>query len=580
MTPKQSVIKCPKCGYLPNMLGDTCLKCNARLEKVCGDCGFGNAVEKNYCDQCGALLSLQPPPKSDLPPPPPNRPEAEHPKFTLEMESIQDTVNERATSFRSKPPEQPAPQPANVPETAPAQKAPQQPEQHGQPPRPIAAPGTRPPGPESASSPFSPDSARLMRDNGPARRPGLARRLTGPAITVLLVGVLLAIVYLIVAPSIPRLRLLMTAKAYLTDISQGKFEKAYTLLSTNSKASIAQDTYVKNSRDYYAKAPAWQFKDVQIFKMGKEAAMVTYQLKEGDGDWKQDYISFINEHGRWTRPYIFVLFHPIDEALNRQDFPQALFLAQKLYLTDPVDPRSSGYLCAAEFFMGLYEKSAESCKRTVDSAAVYPVGYSSEELFWFDSYYADSLRYLQRHRVAIAEYEKLMKWPGLTAKEHCPLYLNRADAYVNLRDYDRALQDVMKADVLCTQGPAKDDAKKRLLYLSGGGREEAVVFAQKSRFQPDMPPIAETRRRQLEAIRARLGSKNAKLMPKDQWLAVHVGGPEYRVFLRQESFNPQAGRTEAQNVYIFLINLWNGKAKVEKAPAPPPGPVVPHRTAD
>ncbi len=574
MPQKQSVIKCPKCGYLPNMLGDTCLKCSARLEKVCGDCGFGNAVEKNYCDQCGALLSLQPPPKSDLPPPPPGKPaQTESPEpFKLEMESIQDTVNERATSFRSKPTEQ-HPAPAAP---APAPQAPQP----VQPPRPISAPGTKPPGQDSASSPFSPDSARLRRDPGPALRPGLARRLTGPAITILLVGVLLAIVYLIVAPSIPRLRLLMTAKAYLTDISQGKFEKAYDLLSTNSKASIAQDSYVKNSREYYAKAPAWQFKDVQIFKMGKEAAMVTYQLKEGEGEWKQDYISFINEHGRWTRPYIFVLFHPIDEALNRQDFPQALFLAQKLYLTDPVDPRSSGYLCAAEFFMGLYEKSAESCKRTVDLAATYPVGYSSEELFWFNSYYADSLRYLQRDRVALSEYEKLMKWPGLTAKEHCPLYLNRADAYVNLKDYDRALQDVMKADVLCTQGPARDDAKKRMLYLSGGAREEAMVFAQKSRFQPDMPPILETRRRQLEALRARLGAKNARMMPKDQWLAVHVGGPEYRVFLRQESFNPQTGRAEAQNIYIFLINLWNGKAKVEKAPAPTPAPGAQPRPAN
>ncbi|OGR65421.1 MAG: hypothetical protein A2X31_10345 [Elusimicrobia bacterium GWB2_63_22] len=554
------------------MLGDTCLKCGARLEKVCGDCSFGNAVEKNYCDQCGALLSLQPPPKSDLPPPPPGKPaQAGSPEpFKLEMESIQDTVNERATSFRSKPPEQHA---------APQAPAPQAP-QPAQPPRPALPPGAKAPGPNSATSPFSPDSARLRRDSGPALRPGLARRLTGPAVTILLVGVLLAIVYLIVAPSIPRLRLLMTAKSYLTDISQGKFEKAYTLLSTNSKASIAQDSYVKNSREYYAKAPAWQFKDVQIFKMGKEAAMVTYQLKEGEGEWKQDYISFINEHGRWTRPYIFVLFHPIDEALNRQDFPQALFLAQKLYLTDPVDPRSSGYLCAAEFFMGLYEKSAESCKRTVDLAATYPVGYSSEELFWFNSYYADSLRYLQRDRVALSEYEKLMKWPGLTAKEHCPLYLNRADAYVNLKDYDRALQDVMKADVLCTQGPAREDAKKRMLYLSGGAREEAVVFAQKSRFQPDMPPILETRRRQLEALKARLGAKNARMMPKDQWLAVHVGGPEYRVFLRQESFNPQANRTEAQNVYIFLINLWNGKAKVEKAPAPTPPPGAQPRPAN
>jgi len=574
MTAKPSVIKCPKCGYLPNMLGDTCLKCGAKLEKACGDCGFGNAVEKNYCDQCGALLSLHPPHNSELPPPPPKQEQPEKETFKLEIESIQDTVNERATSFRHKPAEKPA---APAPKPVPEEKKPPQPPAAAQPPRPVGPPGGSR---VTASSPFSPDSARLMREAGPSQRQPVIKRLAGPAVTVLLVGVLLSIVYLIIAPSIPRLRLLMTAKAYLADISQGKFEKAYELLSTNSKAAITQDNYVKNSREYYAKAPAWQFRDVQIFKMGKEAAMVTYQLKEGNEKWKEDYISFINEHGRWTRPYIFVLFHPIDDALNRQDFPQALFLAQKLYLTDPIDPRSSGYLCAAEFFMGLYEKSSESCKRTVDLAAIYPVGYSSEELFWYGSYYADSLRYLQRDRVALTEYEKLMKWPGLTSKEQCPLFLNRADSYVNLKDYDRALQDVMKADILCTEGLAKTDAKKRLLYLSGGAREEAVAFAQKSRFQPDMPPIGEARRRQLEALKARLGPKNAKMMPKDQWLAVHVGGPEYRVFLRQEGFNPQSGKTEAQNIFIFLINLWNGKAKVEKAPAPPPAPGLPQRPAN
>jgi len=387
--------------------------------------------------------------------------------------------------------------------------------------------------------------------------------------------VLLAILYMIAAPSIPRLRLLMTAKAYLADISQGKYEKAYTLLSTNSKANCTLENYIKNNRDYYTKAPAWQFSDVQIFNMGKEAAMISYELKEGTAPWKTDYISFINEHGRWTRPYIWILFQPIDDALNRQDFPQALFLAQKLYLTDPIDPRSSGYLCSAEFFMGLYEKSAESCKRTVDAASAYPVGYSSEGLFWYNSYYADSLRYLQRGPLALDEYEKLMKWPGLTSKEQCPLYLNRADTYVSMRDYDRALQDMLKADVLCTQDPEKSDVKKHMNYLSGKAGDEAIAFAQKSRFQPDMPPIGEARQRQLEAMKARLGPKNAKLMPKDEWLAVHVGGPEYRVFMRQDSFNPQINKRESQNVFIFLINLWTGKAKIERAPAPPPAPGLP-----
>lgn len=557
MTAKQSVIKCPKCGYLPNMLGDTCLKCNTRLEKVCGECGFANGVEKNYCDQCGAVLALQPPPKETTPQQAAAHEVVEKAEaFKLEMESIQDTVSERATSFRRKPA---GPPPDGTPAAPPPPPAP-------------AKPGVHPP--EKATSAFSPDSARLPGQSGlpiPVR-PSMLKKLAGPALTVLLSAVLIAILYMIVAPSLPKLRLVMTAKSYLGDISEGKFEKAYELLSSNSKASISLADYVKNSQEYYAKSPAWEFKDVQVFAMTDNAAMIHYQLKEGDSEWKSDYITFVKEHNRWTRPYIWILFNPIDDAIKRHDFPQALFLAQKLYLTDPLDPRSSAYLCEAEFFMGLNEKAVESCKRTLDTAAFYPAGYVSADLFQFHSHYADSLRFLQRDRVALVEYEKLLKWPGLTADDACPLHLNRADSYVYLKEYDRALQEVMAASGVCTKSPSKEDSQKRLRYMSGSAGDDAVAFAQKSRFQPGMPPIGEARAQQMAELKKRLGPRNARLLPKDQWMAVHVAGPEYRVFLRQTGPNPRTGKTETHDVFIFLINLWTGKAKVEKAPpAPPPG---------
>lgn len=562
MTVKPSVIKCPKCGYLPNMLGDVCLQCGTSLVKYCGECGFANSVEKNYCDQCGAVLALQPPPKADQPPPPPAAPQAERPKpkFTLEMESIQDTVSERATSFRSKAV---PPPPAEAKPAAPGSAKP--------------APKPAPGGPETATSALSPDSSRLMKQAPlpKAVRPPLFRRLAGPAITLLLAGVLIAIIYMIIAPSLPRLRLTMAAKSYLTAISEGRFEKAYDQLSSNSKNACTLEEYLKYSQDYYAKAPAWQFKDVEVFSMTADAAMIRYQIKEAGGEWKQDYISFVREHNRWARPYIWILFDPIEDALKRQDFPQALFLAQKLYLTDPVDPRSSAYLCRTEFLMGLHEKASESCKRTIDMAAVYPPGYVSDNMFQYNSHYADCLRYLQRDRVALQEYDKLLKWPGVTADQLCPVHLNRSDSFVYLKEYDKALQEVMTASTLCTKNPEKDDSKKRLTYMSGSAGAAAVAFAQKSRFQQNMPPLAEARKQQLEMLKARLGPKNAKLLPKDQWLAVHVAGPEYRVFLREEVYNFATRKAESRDVFIFLINLWTSKAKVEKAPPPPPPPGAP-----
>ena len=581
---KQSVIKCPKCGYLPNMLGDTCLKCNTALEKVCGECSFANPVDKNYCAHCGAVLTLQPPSRSDnaSQPPPPAQEGPKPGSFILEMESIQDTVSERATSFRLKPPAEGFPHQQAQPPQKPAEPVPQKPPPAAPPPPPAAPPKPQVPAPgkqPAGTSVLTPDSSRLPGQAGLPRslQPSLVKKLLGPAITLLLSSVLLGILYMIVAPSLPRLRLVMTAKSYLTYISEHKFEKAYELLSSNSKAGCTQDDYVKNSKDYYSKVPAWQFKDVEVFTLDKDAAMIRYQLKDGDQPWKSDYISFVRENNRWARPYIWVLFQPIEDALKQQDFPHALFLAQKLYLTDPVDPRTSGYLCVSEFFMGLYEKSAESCKRTLEAAVSYPTGYSREELFWFNMHYADSLRYLQRDRAALTEYDKLLKWPGLASAELCSLYLNSADSSVNLKDYERTLHDIMKADGLCVVSPAKEDAKKRLGYMSGSAGKDAIAFAQKSRLQPGLPTLEESRRRQLESLKARLGPKNAKLLPKDEWLAVHVSGPEYRVFLRQSALNPQTRKTETRDIFVFLINLWTDKAKVEKAPAPPPNGPPPGR---
>jgi hypothetical protein len=547
MPQKPAKLKCPKCGDQPNVITDTCLKCGTRLEKLCGECGFANSFGKGYCDQCGSQLLLPQQVAAEAPQKPAGSPR-------LEMESIQDTVNQKATSFRGK--------------TVRGQQPP--------PPKPAAAIQDQKPSGrnDTASSPFMADSARLARGAAvpkTARLPiSTLKKLAGPAAIALMLCVLFTLLYLLVAPSLPRLRLMMAAKSYLTDISEGRYDKAYDLLSENSKAACTREEYIKNSTDYYSKAPAWQFKNIEVLSMSKDAAMIRYKLKEGDKDWKDDYISFVREHDHWSRPYIWIFFQPIDDAIKRADYSQALFLAQKLYLTDPVDPRSSGFLCSTEFFMRLYEKSVESCKRTLDGAAAYPVGYSNDELFWFDLSYADSLRYLQRDLVAIQEYENLLKWPGLTPQEQCPLYLNRADSYVNTADYDHALRDLMSAQGVCTENPSKDDVKKRLGFMSGSALAEAVTFAQKSRFQAGMPPIGEARRQQLEALKAQLGPRNARFLPRDNWMAIHVGGPEYRVFLRQETLNPRTRKTDTKDVFIFLINLWTGKAKVEKAPPPPP----------
>jgi len=388
-------------------------------------------------------------------------------------------------------------------------------------------------------------------------------------VTAGLLAILAFVLYLIAAPHLPKLALKMAANAYLKRLSAGRYEEAYGMLSTNSKSAVSLKDYVEYGTQYYSKGPAWEFKDVEVYVMEPAAAMVKYQLREGTGTWRTDYVSFVKEHDRWTRPYIWMLLEPIDAAITKRDYPQALFLAQKLYLTDPLDPRTSGYLCVAEFFMELYDKSAESCRGTIRAAGVYPVSPGAEELFWYQFYYADSLRFTGKLELALDGYNGLLKSNALANKEQCPLYVSRADTFVKMKKYDAALNDMLKADGVCFGDEHRADVVRRMRFMNGEARADAVSFAQSTTPRADLPPFGELRRQEVEALAARLGPKNTKYIPKDSWIAAHMTGPEYRVVLRQETVNPRTRQKEVKDIYIFMVNLWTGAIKLEQGTLPP-----------
>ncbi len=534
MSQKSAVIKCQKCGHVSNIISDTCIRCGSRLEKICGDCGFSNEVEKNYCDQCGVLLTLKagrpveagdnmirPAPPHDKAPSP-----KAIPKFQFEMQPIQDTVAEKEASFRSRPPAR-NPAAPDIPPVAPQVSVP--------------------------AVPSKTDKLQIT-----SRISFSARKIYGALIIAGLLAVLVFLLWLIVAPHMSKFSLKMAANNYLKKLSTGRYEEAYAMLSTNSKSACSMKDYIDYSKQYYDNVPPWKFTDVEVFAMEADAAMVRYQLKVGTEPWRTDYISFVKEHNNWTRPYIWMLFEPIDTAIAKQNYPQALFLAQKLYLTDPMDPRSSGYLCASEFFMGLYEEAADSCRKTVVSAATYPVGFTAEEIFWFKFYHADSLRFVRKLELALDAYAELLKSGIGSSRDQCNLLLSRADTYVKLKRYDSALDDMLKADGVCTDDPNRAEVVRRMRFMNGEARADAILFAQQTRSRADLPPFGELRRKALDSLAARLGPKNMRYMPKDNWVAAHLSGPEYRVVLWQEGLNPNTRQKDIKSVYAFMVNLWTG----------------------
>lgn len=373
---------------------------------------------------------------------------------------------------------------------------------------------------------------------------------------------LVVMVYFLISPQIPRYHLLMGVKRYLNELSKGNYAKAYEMLSTNSKSSITLEDYIKFNKDYYAYAPSWEFRKLKIFLIEKNAALLKYELKEGTSPWKEDYISFVKEHGKWVRPYVFNLFEPIEQAIEKQDYAHALFLAQKLNLTDPVDPRTWGYLCWTEYIIGLYDKAVESCKKAIDASRFYPVGFTDETLFWFQFHMADSLRASGRFQDSIKEYDKLLVYRGLPPESVCRILLNRSDAFVRMNDYVTAVDNVLKAHDLC---PAELQDKVSLLmkYLNGDARNESIEFAQQSRLSPKMPVIIEMRKLQMEELSKKLNQKNKKYLPKDFWVAVHLTGPEYRVMLKQERIDPHYGAKIVEDIYSIRVNLWTRKVFIE-----------------
>lgn len=534
--PKYSVLKCAKCGYKPNILTDTCIQCRSEMKKICAFCGKANDFREEKCERCKKDLVVMPdnresdPDEKEGASRPPVK-ERETGKISIEIQPIESTISG---------------------EDSPEKSA------------------------RRSSRKLVRDDKEILKDlkiqsdnddlrqaryfkksPPPARPPKKKGKFLWRAVSTILALVLFTLLYLIAMPYIPRVKLIITAKKYLSLLSRENYKEAYKLLSNNSKASCALETFVRDSEEYYRDRPAWKFKDVEVFKMRESAALIKYKLKEGGNPWKDDIISFVNEHGSWRRPYIWNLFAPIEGALAKKDYSQALFLAQKLALTDPLDPRSWGYLCNAEYSLGLYEKSVNSCRKTLETEKFYPVGFGEESRRWYYFQYANSLKFTQAYDKAFNIYNMLLGDKNSGVFEKCQILISRADCYAQKKDYIEALKDIILSKSLCGKEFQRDiDTFYRILRGDAGG--DAVNFAKKSRFDPDSPSLAALREEDAAKARRR------RVTLTDKWIVKHIGGPEYRVYLLEKSYDRNTGKSGKRYVYVLKVNLWTQNVLLER----------------
>ncbi|MCX7647267.1 MAG: hypothetical protein N2Z60_01510 [Elusimicrobiales bacterium] len=525
---KPSKIVCKSCGYEPNILSDVCIKCGGEIVKICGNCGNQNGVEKVRCDSCNTLLALTPQKKIDLEKEK-EETKPENKKIKIEFEPITETMS-REDSERGnyKKPEvkfNSNPISEDVKKTEKEKKAIS--EYVDQIPKKL----------EQKEEPKECKEKSSFKN----------KRFLIVIVSSLVVSLLLSY-FLFIRKSLSRYNLLFTANKYLSALKNRDYEKAYSYLSNNSKTIISFTDYVKTSEDYYSRVGSWDFKDLKIYYFDNNQSVVKYKIKEGN-EWKDDYLNFIKEHDIWTRPYVWNLFEQIDEAFNLKDFSKALFLSQKLYLIDPLDPRSSGYLCWSEYFMRLYDKSMESCKRTIEISSIYPIKYyTDEDIFWYRFNYADSLKFLGKNEEAIKVFGELLKIPDVPSKSKCSVFLSRADAYARIKSYENSLKDLSSAVSICGEGMEKNDAEKRIAMMNGVMCEEALKFFKNYKYE---------NARFEEFINSVL--KNIKLQnPKFKYdisfSCKHTIGPEYEVFaeIKKISKNPEVVKN-----YSGRVNLWD-----------------------
>ncbi len=460
---KPSKIRCESCGYEPNIITDVCIKCGGPVVKICGNCGFENEVDKNRCDRCGALLALSPDKKIEIGEKKiideKRIEDKKVKKIELEFESITEAIARKDESFRKRSEKQHEKIEKKIADEVESEKKKL----------------------ENFVSEQKVVNLKTETNIKEKKEKGRSNIFIFGFILLLFIS---GFYFIFFKKSYSKYELIITAKRYLSALRDEEYDKAYEYLSQNSRAIVNFSDYVKFLKEYYSKTGRWDFKDIDVYYFTPNQSVIKYKLIE-KGVEKEDYLNFVKEYGKWRRPFVYNLFEEIDDAFLKKDFPKALFLSQRLYLIDPLDPRASGYLCWSEYFMHIYDKAIESCKRVVELSNIYPIKYYTDsELFWYTFNYADSLRFVGRIEQSIEVYDTLDRTPGIESVQRCTIHLTRSDSYAALKKYDKTYDDIKKAVDICNDGSLeKKEALRRLQILEGKMCEDAVMFAKKFKYQ-------------------------------------------------------------------------------------------------
>lgn len=387
-------VVCAQCGAPGS--GLVCAACGGALIKVCPACQFRNSLAKSYCDSCGTSISLAP--RSPVGGAKPAAPvdAASLPQAGRSGQQFTEQAEARA----------PLPAETRPPETRR---------------RPVPSP---------------------LLPNGPLYF------LKSVLALVFMFAVLLAAGAFIVTTlhsGSPSVVVPQLAERYLNALSSGDYATAYSMLTDAARVNCSLDEF-RLLRD----TTPWTWSNLSAAQVEPGAVVLGYDLSVKGRPTVRDSIVFVDDHGRWARPYDWPALLRAEQAFDLRDPDLALTRAQEAVQLDPRDPMARGYLCEAAYFRKLGQQAVDECRTALALAERYPSKLGPLNLYHLHALLADAyLRQTRQLPEAVAEYSSMMSFPDMSSQDRCDLLLARAQAYSAMSRTAETIQDLSEGRKYC-----------------------------------------------------------------------------------------------------------------------------------
>lgn len=321
--------------------------------------------------------------------------------------------------------------------------------------------------------------------------------------------------------------LIKTAGDYLFTLKQKDFDKAYAMLSADSRRAAAAGAFRALQDEGF-----WSFDDLGGEIVGPGWAVVRYKLLVPNQPVETDWLVMRFEEGRWTRAYWWPLMTGIEEALARGDHAAAARLAREALAIDPLDPMPAAYYCEAAWMAGDASAALESCSKALKQAETLPSRIGNDGIFRARHLIADVHRHTLKKPAEAAElYGQLLKYPRIEPAQACDLNLAKAEADLELGRQDGALESFRQAQAACRAEADAAFAAVGVQVLSGAAGADAVAAVQSHRMPGDESTLAEWRTKSRAELSKRLKTRPQDL-PAENWIPAHKAGPVYTVVLK------------------------------------------------